>query len=299
MSGASETVEAAVSGVALSVEQVNTFSRSLLPTRAEVFDRVSVRPPEFGSTPELAFVRATSWIYVLYFEAGRASITYLSRGNDDLKAHQALVRSLRTWSHHNLDPTSDRDTAVEKTCTDWFRQCCGTRLPREGDHWTLLCLSLLVEAGEFLDDLLVAISEIESDPDCVVLVDDWERSLSRNWPAHRFHTLISSVSSDAGFSTIDPVAFHDRYGATFREQLRLLDDGCDLDSEMRKLIEIKLITESEERLPCTGQDVMEHLGIGPGPEVGQLLRRAKAIFDLTGPCSKDELLTRLAIDRDQ
>ncbi len=288
-----QQLEATVLDVIQTVEKINGFSRALLPSRAEVFERVSLRQPELGSTPELAFMRSISWLYVLYFEAGRTSVKHLLRSRVHLKEHSDLVHALRTWSQHNLDTTSARAADIERRCTDWFLLECGTRVPRDDLHWRGLCQSLLSAAKHFLEDLFEGIALIEADPACDGLIEDWQRSLSRDWPAHKYHELIGSAASDGGFSAIDPVKFYNRYGDILRDRLQLVDDDCDYELEIRRLVEIKLVSESEQALPCTGQDIMQHFGIGPGPDVGRLLSEAKRLHVEFGPLSMAELLDRL------
>ena len=287
------SVEGAVLQVMQSVERIDEFSRAILPTRSEVFGKVSLRTPQLGTTPELAFVRATSWLYVLYYEAGRVTIKHLVQDRPHLRMHWELVGSLRTWAQHNLDPTSSHDVKVAISCEEWFLLKCETRQPRNDEHWMKLCLSLLDGSAEFLRGILEVIGGIEAHPACASLVEEWERKLSRDWPAHRFHTLIESVATDCGWTALNSVRFYEQNSGQLLDRLRLLDDDCDLELEMRKAIEARLIAYMPKLLPITGQDIMAYFELGPGPEVGRLLAEAQRLYVDRGPCSADELLAQL------
>lgn len=287
------SIEGAVLQVMQSVERIDEFSRAILPTRSEAFGQVSLRTPQLGSTPELAFIRATSWLYVLYHEAGRVTIKHLVQDRPHLRTHWELTRSLRTWAQHNLDPTSSHDVNVAMACEEWFLLECETRQPRNDGHWMKLCLALLDGSADFLRGILDVIGGIESHPASASLVEEWERKLSRGWPAHRFHTLIKSVATDCGWTALDPARFYEKNSAQLLEHLRLLDDDCDLEAEMRKAIEARLIASVPELLPITGQDIMAYFELGPGPEVGRLLAEAQILYVDLGPCSAHELLAHL------
>lgn len=286
-------LEASTLDVIKSIEKINSFSRALLPSRSDFFQRVSLSQPALGSTHELVFIRSVSWLYVLYFEAGRGSIKHLLRSNSHMRGHRDLVQALRTWSQHNLDPTSTRAADIESSCTKWFLDECGTRIPREDAHWAVLCESLVGDAKAFLEDIVDVIAAIEESPGCSELVKDWQRSLSRDWPAHAYHEVIASAASDAGFDSVDAARFYGRYGDTLRQHLQLLDDDCDHEFEIRKVVEMRLVSETEATLPVTGQQIMEHFDLGPGPAVGELLGKARQIFSNLDRCDAQELLRLL------
>ncbi len=286
-------VDASVLEIVQAIERIDIFSRAILPSRSEVFGQVSLHPPQLGSTPELVFIRATSWLYVLNYEAGRVSVKHLVQDRPPLRKHWELTRSLRTWAQHNLDPTSSHDIEVARSCEEWFFRECGTRQPRNDEHWMKLCLALLDASAEFFRGILDVIGEIEVHSACAGLVEEWERKLSRDWPVHRFHTLIESVATDCGWTALDPARFHRQNSSELLDHLRLLDDECDLELEMRRVIEARVMARFSEMLPVTGQDIMAHFQIGQGPEVGRLLNEARRLYEEIGPCSAHELLEQV------
>ena len=290
------SINASVLRVIQAIGRVNDFSRALLPTRSDAFAQVSLHPPQLESSSELTFIRATSWLYVLYYEAGRVSVKYLAHNRLHLQTHWELIRSLRTWAQHNLDPMSSHDTQVAVSCEKWFHSICETRHPRKDEHWEQLSLALLDGSVEFLRGIQEAIGEIEAHSACASLVEDWERKLSRDWPAHRFHELIESAAIDCGWEALDPIRFYQQNAHELKVHLRLLDEECDLEVEMRKMIEARLIAYLPDLLPITGQDIMERFSLRPGHEVGRLLAVAKRLHDEIGPCSAQELLAQIATE---
>lgn len=279
-------------------DQLNDLTVAILPSRTPLFQRVSLALPDVDGSPELAFIRTASWLYVHYFEAGQVGVRFLVRrnatvapvGHGDLHLH--VVHALRTWAQHNINPTSESDVAVAETCEQWFERACGTRVPRTDEHWKALLDALLSEAAAFLERLQQAVSAIESDEDRSVICGQWEDRLTRDWPAHRFHSLIASAASDLGRDALDPVSFYARHGHALREGLKLVTDDSDLDQEARKLVERALLSDVVAVLPITGHDVLAHFDVVPGPEVGRLLECARRLYDQK-PCDKDTLLGRM------
>lgn len=279
-------------------EQLNELTAAILPNRSRLFADVSLEIPDVDGSPELAFIRTASWLYVHYFEAGRVGVKFLVRrsaiGNtsglgDD---HLDIVHALRTWSQHNLNPTSAHDIAIAEKVEQWFERTCGTRVPRTVEHWNSLLSSLLAEAEDFFRRLQVALATIEADEDRIIICGQWEDRLTRDWPAHRFHGLIARVGSDLGRDSLDAIAFFDRYSSVFRDGLRLASDDSDLEREARKLIERALLSEALMVMPITGDDVMSHFSVAPGPEVGRLLECARQLYE-RDPCDREALLRRM------
>lgn len=285
-------------GLVRAREQVDEFARALLPGGEPVFGTVSLQLPDLEGAAELAFIRTASWLYVHYFEAGRVGVRFLVDRNrpitdEGVPDHHRLVQALRTWSQHNLDPGSKRDLGIEQRCRSWFLDTCRTRIPRDEAHWSILLDALITEAASFMRRLVDLIAEIESDPGCQEICEQWEQRLRREWPAFRYHELISIVAADMGRDSIDPATLYNRHGATWREALTLVSDDCDFHLETRRQIELTLLSETASALPITGADLMDHFDIPPGPEIGRLLALARTLYE-EAPCKRDELLGRLA-----
>lgn len=278
---------------------VNTLARSLLKRPA--FDELHVILPD-PTSPEPGFLRAISWLYCLYFEAGRVSLTFLRRLGEAYllidrtltEKHIEAVRCLRTELHHNLG-FADSDLDARTAAEGWRRRACGTAFPRTSDQWMACYSSIVNDAYKFLGTIDTIVRRIESDGDAAQQhLEDWLRRLDRNWNAASFDRLIDDAKYRLAREALNTVAFRNRYVEKWRKQLELLEDGFNFDFEATRLIEKTLLDEDSIVLPITGRDLMEILEIQPGPQVGVLLAEARRYFDVHR-CSKEALLAHLQL----
>jgi hypothetical protein len=276
---------------------INTLARSLIGRPA--FDELHVLLPD-PTSPEPGFIRATSWLYCLYFEAGRVSLTFLRRLGEayslvDREAsdlHVEAVRCLRTELHHNLG-FADSDLTARTAAAGWRRNACGTALPQTQDHWRACYKRIVEDAHTFLDGVDTVVRRLESDGDgAQQYIEDWLRRLNRNWAAPAFDELIDNAKYHLAREALNTVAFRNRHVDKWRRHLELLDAGFDFKFEATRLIESTLLDEDSTVLPITGRDVIESLGVTPGPDVGTLLKEARRHFEVH-PCSRDDLFAHL------
>jgi hypothetical protein len=148
------------------------------------------------------------------------------------------------------------------------------------------------EATVLFAALLDALRAIEADDGREETAASWLFRLMRHHPASDFDRLIEEVAADMGREYLDVVRFRRRFYDRWVEALDALDGEYDFDVEARRLVEHALLTELAAAMPITGKDVIESLGIAPGPAVGEELERALALFS-AAPCGRDELLERL------
>jgi hypothetical protein len=275
-------------------QRINALARSLLGRPA--FDDVSVLLPDPAS-PEPAFLRATSWLYCLYFEAGRVSLTFLQRlgeayslsARDVADTHVEAVRSLRTELHHNLG-FADSDLTARTVAENWRRRACGTSLPQSPEQWKACYERIVVDSAAFLERLDLVVRRIESDGELARHhLDEWQRRLTRSWAAAAFDPLIDDAKRRLARTALNTVAFRNRYVDRWRKHLETLEDGFDFDFEVTRLIEMALLSEDAIVLPITGRDVIEVLRIRPGPEIALLLVEARRHFEENGGTREDIL----------
>ncbi len=278
-------------------QAVNDLSRSLIGRPA--FDSLHVTIPD-PSRPEPGFIRATSWLYCLYFEAGRVSLTFLRRLGEAYSIveraatdeHFEVVRCLRTELHHNLG-FSDSDQAARTAAEGWRRKACGTAIPCDDDQWRKCYNRLVEEANRFLSGIDEVVRQIEADGESATQhIEEWLRRLDRSWPAASFDPLVNEAKFRLGRDALNTVGFRQRHVDRWRKQLDLLEDGFDFGHEATRLIEKSLLDEDSIVLPITGSDVMESLQIKPGSQIGKLLEQARKRYE-SDPCSKEELLAYL------
>ena len=212
---------------------IDTLARSLIGRPA--FDELHVLLPD-PTSPEPSFIRATSWLYCLYFEAGRVSLTFLRRlgeayalvDRETSDQHIEAVRCLRTELHHNLG-FADSDLATRTAAEGWRRKACGTALPRTPEHWSGCYKRIVHDSHTFLGGVDAVVRRIESDGDGARQhIDDWLRRLQRNWTAPEFDPLIDDAKYQLSREALNTVAFRNRHVDKWRQHLDLLEDGVRL-----------------------------------------------------------------------
>lgn len=280
---------------------INALSRSLLGRPA--FDELHVALPDPAS-PEPGFIRATSWLYCLYFEAGRVSLTFLRRLGETyslidrawVDEHVEVVRCLRTELHHNLG-FADSDQAARTAAEGWRRRVCGTAMPRNDAQWSECYAGLIDEANRFLRAVDEVVRRIEADGDeAAQHLEEWLRRLDRSWPAAAFDPVVDDAKHRLGRRALNTVEFRQRHVDRWRAQLDLMEDGFDFAEESTRLVEKSLLDEDSLVLPITGRDIVQALQIKPGPRIGTLLEQARRRF-AAQPCTGDELLAYLERSR--
>lgn len=279
-------------------ERTDDLSRALLASATPVFGTVSVTTPNVDAAPELAFIRTASWLYSHYNEAGRVGVKFLMdrpavKAVSEIDAHKQLVHALRTWSQHNINPAlGNHDRRILKTCSDWFEEECAVLLPNSDQDWRQALHSLLSGACTFVNHLTKLVEDIRIDDARSEICQQWEDRISRDWPAHRFHEVISTVASDMGRATVDPVALFKRSESEIRRVLQITNES-DREFAIRQCVERVLLIEVSELLPITGRDIIDIFGVAPGKKVGELLKQARKIYEGT-QCTRNELLDLLA-----
>ena len=278
-------------------QHMAALAKSVLGCAA--FEELHVLLPD-PANPEPAFIRAVSWLYCLYFEAGRISLAYLRRLGEGYslvdrplaERHVEEVRCLRTELHHNLG-VGESEQTTRSTAEHWRRKACGTALPRTANEWRDCYHRLVDDASGFLEAVESVVRRIESGgQETEGHIEEWRRLLRRSWPASEFDPLIDDVKYRLGREALNTVTFRNRYVDKWRKHLELLDEEFDFELEAARLIEKALLDEGGSVLPITGRDVIESVGIEPGPDVGLLLEEARRHFE-ENRCGRAELLAHL------
>ncbi len=265
-----------------------------------VFRGISLEKPKL-SPAELGLLRAVSWFYVLYFEAGAVNVQFLSQRlkvynldpTGKLSNHLDLINRLRTYFHHNLDPSKPRERNIQGYCEDWFKTQCGTSEPNCEDEWYMCLSAFLQEILDFFTALEKSIRKIEQDESKKEILSDWEVRRTREHPSQDYDPIIYKTANDMGRNNLDVVGFRQRFYEKWKKELTSLGGNYIFEIEARKLIEYTLLNETLAVLPITGEDILFRFPqIQPGPIVGELLRHSKIIYEKE-PCSKEELLMQL------
>jgi len=280
-------------------DEIDKVASKLNSDGAKVFGSPSLPMPKL-SPAELGFLRAVSWFHILYFEIGKISIEFLSErltvyGLDaEGKSLQHLrnIKCLRTFLQHNLDPRSEHDSEIENVCDEWFLNYCKTPVPSDEAQWLDCLVGFLNECIEFLGAVKAGIRAIEQDESRDQILRDWEFRRRRFHAPHEFDPVIAMVSGDIGRDHIDVERFRQRHYDKWVKELEQLAGNYEFVMEARRLIERDLLAANAAVIPVTGHDIMQLLGLSPGPKVGEILLLAKTLY-VQSPCSKEILLGRL------
>lgn len=266
----------------------------------KVFRDIFLEMPKLKPA-ELGLLRAVSWFYVLYNEAGKINVEFISdrfniygiNSGSNVSNHLALVNMLRTYFQHNLDPSKPHDIHIKENCEKWFKEQCGTFEPENEDQWTYCLNGFVRETLTFFHALVKCIREIEQDESCEQILQDWEVRRSRYHPPHKFDELIQKTTIDMGRNNLDVVKFRKRFYNKWIKELETLHVGYDFEVEARKLIEHALLNDLSSVLPITGFDILATFDdIQPGSQIGELLEIARKMYEKE-PCTGDQLLQKL------
>ena len=282
-----------------SFERIDRITNASFPEVGIIFGNTSIETPRIEHA-EFGFIKVVSWFYVYLVEKGNISIDFLidkfnaykitdSNAKDEFPTR---IQSFRTYFQHNLDFNQKHGVAIITTCQNWLSNKCGTPIPETVEQWSKCLIELLNEGQHFLELLQKTIREIEKDESKGIIISEWVLAIKRYHPAYEFDQLISVVTKDMGREHIQPEQLRKRFISQWQTELKILRWPYSFDTEARKLIEKVLLNEDTMVLPITGKDVMKFFNISPGPEVGNILQKAKILYSQR-PCSAEILLKQL------
>lgn len=261
---------------------------------------ITVQPP--AGDDEASFLRLTAWSYALIFEAGRVAIPYLLKlpaspnlSESDANSARRMISDLRASSFHNLELQSSRNSAMYRRTSLWFMENCGANPPNDAVCWRAcferLCDMVGLIVARCKSALEMALADAESREE---VIDDLRRRLDRNWPAYKFDEIVGDAATRIG-QRLDVPKFRQTRLAAWRDFMDAIPEGDDPESHVTRLIERDVLDYFESALPIDGRDVMNVLGLHPGPEVGEALRFARRLHR-SGITERAEMLERLAAE---
>ena len=280
-------------------QELERRAYSLIGVQRTAFQEMSIRNPRF-SPPELGFYQTVTWLYAFYYEAGRVSLrflidrlqTYFPDKHGNHLRHYEDVGRLRTYLQHNLNLDSTQDLRTQQISEEWFSRACGSAIPGIDQEWNECLERILGDSTAFLSGTIECVRAMERDDSSRIIVEQWSVRLGQYHPKQEFESLVSIVIHDMGQDSLDPAQITDRYYDQWNRNLRFRSEDYIFEEDARRLIERTILNEAELPPPISGQDIMREFGIPPGPEVGNLLRKAKALYD-TELCTAERLMARL------
>lgn len=268
-----------------------------------IFDNISLEMPKL-SHPELGFIRIVSWLYVLYYEAGKINVDFISQrfeaynidSDENLKIHFSNVHYLRTFLQHNLNSEHKHDSNIAEICKEWFKNNCGTWVPDSDPEWKKCLESILLNSIDFLKGLEGCLREIEKDDSYNQIVEQWVFKRKQYHPPHEFEKVIQLTANDMGRDDFDSKKMCNKYMGEWKNELQLLKSDYDFAYEVRRRVENVLLNDVS--LIITGKDIIDR-GITPGSDVAAYLKRADLIYkNSENIYSKEELLGTIFSESD-
>ena len=246
------------------VDDINTLISHLLNNNEAIFfNKVHVIRPDFKNK-ELSFIRLVTWLYTLYFEAGKDSLkvikTSMSAESKTLyNQNSSLVNKLRTKLHHNVDRGSSRGFKIEKDCYAWLKFACDKQIPNLEADWEKCSAKLLEQANEVLS---VIISELESMTDSAaqkeIFIFNWEASTTKALKPHIYDEIITRTLEVLKKNDVDIVKYRQINYENWNKSISLLNADTNYKAEAEKIVESSIIQDFGFGLPLTVSKLSEH-----------------------------------------
>ena len=256
------------------------------------------------STPFTPWCRGCT---VLVIESGPIHFHFLSErasalgldASGELPRFSSDVQVFRTVLQHNLNLSDADDLAKLVRFEGWMASILDASLspgerfwPERESQWLNLARALRERSRRFGETNVSTVKRILKDEFAEDVLREWIFRQSRSLAAHEFDTIAAQAASDLGLKHIDVTRLRKIHLDEWNRRIRLLSEGADKNREARQLVEQTMLVEAENYLPITGGDIIEMIGIPPGPEVGKVLRKARELYR-KAPCSREDLLKQL------
>jgi hypothetical protein len=209
------------------------------------------------------------------------------------------IQIFRTVLQHNLNLSDANDFAKLVRLEEWMAENFGISLPptqrfwpNSESQWRILAQTLRKRARQFVTINIDTVKIILKDEFLEDILREWIFRQTRSLPAHIFDGITNEAAGDLGLKHLDVIRLRKIHLDEWNRRLRLLPESSDAMREARRLVEQTLLVEAENFLPITGADVIETLGVAPGPEVGKFLRMARELYRKER-CSSEVLLQQL------
>lgn len=281
-------------------DELNIETSSFLGSSVVFTTKISVEVT--FRDPELTFNQLVSWLYILFFESSGKNFDFIRKKNlaeqgsfnPDAFRITRQIHAFRTYLQHNLhiaDSVPDREKFYE--VQSWFLEKMHLNNPADENDWKVCIEFLLNDVVDYLTLILACLKKFKSNEHADIIQSDWQRIIDRGYGVYDFVQVLQNVLDAMNLNEfIDAHEMTKKYIGKWREDLLLAPDGF-VFSEVAATIVQKTVL-SKDYLPVNGGDIIA-LGIPKGPEILRWLVMAKGMF-YDKPCSKAELLDRLAIE---
>lgn len=237
------------------------------------------RDPFVSDDPIHWFEGLVSYLSCLLFDAGKNAVLIVTKFQvrqqpldiigEPISDLPKMLRTLRTFLQHGLNPADPADQKTILAAEAWFQQLVGISTPRR-QHFRRLTQELLAQWEALLAALGPLVACVDACPSVSVLINELNRA-ERALPRIDLFRIVENVIRQLGVQeSVDP----EQFMHTYEENLRLeLANSCVPASGFSKLAEElaeRKIAELLATCPIRPQWLIER-GIA-GPDIGKLMR---------------------------
>ncbi|OXR99726.1 hypothetical protein [Shewanella algae] len=249
------------------IDDINTLIAQLLNDKNSVFfEKVNVIRPN-SQNKELSFVRLVTWLYTLYYEAGKNPLkvikSSMSNSSKELyNAHSKRVNSFRTKLHHNLDRASSRDFKIESDYHKWMKSVCNRNIPTSELEWEQCSAQLLQEAHDVLSKIAYELELMTDTPtQKEIFTFNWVASKEKSLAPYIYDNLIKNSLHYINQKNIDIVSYRKKYYEEWNANISLLNSESNYEEEASKIIESSIVKDFYIRLPVTIEVLSQHFSL--------------------------------------
>lgn len=252
---------------------------------------------------EAAYLRIVSWLYILLFEDFSSNnINFITQkfefygiSIDQFNNFKKLIHSSRTILQHSIDLKKSTDLEKIREYEYWLRNEVNRIEDLNDKDWEKCCIYLLLEFSFILESIQKILSEIQMNKEFLnIVIQDWINYNMNSLSYNTYENVVLKVLTNLDLEFVPVESFlrknHDKWQTEIRNS-----KGKDVKIILQRMVERDVLYALETYtipLPLSGNDIMEHFELKPGPKVREYLQQAMQIF-IKNPCSKDSLLSLL------
>lgn len=238
------------------IDEINSVLTVLFNDNSILFfPKTNVIKPDF-SNKELSFLRLISWLYTIYFEVGKLSLSTINKSmsteeQQKFKKHKTVVQNYRTILQHNIDVSSStRDFKLSKDCCAWAKETCGKNIPSTEDDWAKMSEAMINETNEIFSFILRTLEDMTDSPlKKEIFMSNWEVTVNKNIPGHEFDNHIQRIINFIDVSSFDIVSYRNKNIESWRKYIYTLDSSADYSFEIKKIVESSIIKDFIHVIP--------------------------------------------------
>ncbi|WP_435354253.1 hypothetical protein [Emticicia sp. SJ17W-69] len=274
--------------------EINNSAANISSGEIKFFEEITVIVK--FSNSELCFNSLISWLYILFHENSSKNIDFIRKKitaynislTDDGINLKKLVHAFRTIFQHQMDFINSRsDIEKRNLCHSWYYEVIIKQEPVNETDWNICINKVLDSAIEMLNAVLTCLKEIKKSEHLSLVIDEWEKTILRNYTVHDFEKILIKVLSNLGLEGyFDTNVLVKKNINSWRKELDILPDDFNFEIYGYKILERFII--KKEIIPIDGHDLIS-IGFPKGKVITDLLLKAREIF-YNNPCNKQELL---------